>query len=501
MTPSKGNPLSAPPARPAGPAARYEREDPAAAVPAGRGNGHADGAPGAHAADHGHDDEIDLNVPHPNTAWVLVAAVVVVLVLAALLVVGLVPRHHQQQELTAEAAAAANPRLSVNVVQPKRAPLDVDIPIPGTLRPWQEVSLYARTTGYLRDYYVDISNEVKAGQTVADIDTPEVDQELSQARERLKQIEAALTTATTNRDLAKATWERYRQLRQPNYVSEQEAQEREAAYKSAEAAVQQANANVGAAEADVRRLTEMKGFSKVVAPFAGVVTGRAYDRGSLITANPTSADVKPMFKIAENDVLRAFVNVPQSAALQILKGMDVKVTAPERQGRAFAGKVMGTTNYLDPVNRSLLTEVKVQNETMPDGQWALLPGMYVTATFAVHRDTPPLIIPAPALVTNSAGTQVAVVQHDGKGGDGTAHFVPIKLGRDFGSEVEVVGGLSGDEQVITNPGERLAEGVAVWTGGENPGQHQAQASAAANAATPPATQPRDKVAEATPGGK
>src|SRR5204863_3356917 len=128
----------------------------------------------------------------------------------------------QQKELNAEAAAAANPRVSVNVAQPRRAPLDVDVPIPGTLRPWQEVSLYARTTGYLRDYYVDISNDVKAGQLMADIDTPEIDQELNQAQERVKQMQAAVTTASTNRDLAKATWERYRQLRGPNYVSEQE---------------------------------------------------------------------------------------------------------------------------------------------------------------------------------------------------------------------------------------------------------------------------------------
>src|SRR3954453_10939376 len=134
--------------------------------------------------------------------------------------------------------------------------------------------------------------------------------------------------------------------------------------------------------------------------------------------------------------------------------MDVKLTAAERPGRVFTGKVLGTTNYLDPVTRTLLTQVKVQNERQPDGQWALLPGMYVTVTFAVHRDTPPLIVPAPALVTNAGGTQVAVVRRDGNGGGGgngnqtggnqtgTAHFVPVKLGRDFGSEVEVVEGLS-----------------------------------------------------------
>lgn len=508
MTPPKGNLVTAPPGRPAVPA-RHDRHDRDPDVPpAPGGNGHA-----AHAPDdagHGHDEEIDLNVPEPRPAWLVAAAAAVVVVLAVLLVVGFVPRHRQQKELTADASDAANPRVAVNVARPKPAPADVEIPIPASLKPWQEVSLYARTTGYLRKYYVDISSEVTPGMLMAEIDTPEVDQELRQSQERVKQTQAALVTATTNRDLAKTTWDRYKQLRGPNYVSEQEAQERESAYKAAEANLNQATANVGAAEADVQRLTEMKGFANVTAPFAGVVSGRGYDNGSLITANPTSTDIKPLFRIAQNDALRAFINVPQSAALDILKGMNVKLTAAERPGRVFTGKVLGTTNYLDPVTRTLLTQVKVQNERGPDGQWALLPGMYVTVTFAVHRNVPPLIVPAPALVTNAGGTQVAVVRGDDAkgggngGGDGTAHFQPVKLGRDFGTEVEVVEGLSPDDRVITNPGERLAEGVAVRTSGgaDNAGQPQGQATAAGAApAPPPATQPAEKVAEAAHGGK
>jgi len=196
-----------------------------------------------------------------------------------------------------------------------------------------------------------------------------------------------------------------------------------------------------------------------------VVTGRGYDVGSLITANPTAADTRPLFKIAQNDVLRAFVNVPQSTALQIRKGMKVKVTARERSGRVFEGVVMGTTNYLDPTNRTLLTEVKVPNVKETDGGFALLPGMFVQVSFEVNRDTPPLLVPAPALVNNADGTQVATVK------DGVVHFHRVTLGQDFGNEVEVVEGLSGDELVIANPGERTVEGAAVAVAGADKAPH------------------------------
>jgi RND family efflux transporter MFP subunit len=397
-------------------------------------------------------------------------------VLAVLLVIGLVPRHEQANELQADAAAAENAPVLVNIAKPVRAAETVQITIPGTLRPWQEVSIYARTAGYLKKFYVDISNQVEAGQLLAEIDTPEVNQELRQSQAALLQTKAAVTKATADRDLAKVTWGRYQQLTAPNYVSQQEADEKQAALHVAESALESAQANVTAAEANVQRLTEMQSFQKVYAPFAGVITGRGYDVGSLIIANPTATDVKPMYKIAENDVLRAFVNVPQSASLQITKGMDVKVTVRERPGRSFAGKVMGTTNYLDPANRSLLTEVKVTNVREPGGEFALLPGMYVQVSFEVKRTTPPLVVPGPAVVNDAQGTQVAVVR-----GDGTAHFQKVTLGQDFGKEVEIVEGLTGDEQVITNPGERVVEGAVVRaSGGEGNaggGQHDKVAAA------------------------
>jgi RND family efflux transporter MFP subunit len=410
---------------------------------------------GAHAG--AHEDQIDLNVPKPHVVWVLLAGIGAVAILAVLLTIGLLPRQKQTRELDADAVLAAEAPVAVNVVRPKRGTEVMNVILPGNLRPWQEVSLFARTTGYLKKFYVDISEDVAANQLMAEIDTPEVDQQLNQAIAAVNQTNAAVHKAITDRDLAKATYDRYIPLRTSGSIAQEDLDEKKSAFESAEADVESAKANVTAAEANVQRLRQLVNFEKITAPFAGVVTGRSFDVGALILADPTTVDVKPMFKIAENDVLRAFINVPQSNSLQIKMGMDVTVTARERPGRTFTGKVLGTTNYLDPANRSLLTEVKIINSRDADRVWALLPGMYVQVIFEVKRDKPPLVVPAPALVNNAQGTQLAIVK------DGKVHFEKVVLGEDFGSEVEIVSGLNGDEQVISNPGERVAEGAAVVT--------------------------------------
>src|SRR6185312_9542248 len=225
-----------------------------------------------------------------------------------------------------------------------------------------------------------------------------VDQQLKQAQAALLQAKAAALKAQSDLGLAQVTYNRYEQLSHSGSVTQQDLDTARAAMTADQANLEAAKANVGAADANVNRLTQLVSFEKVTAPFDGVVTGRTFDAGALINADPTSADIKPMFKIAQNDVLRVFINVPQSSALQIRKGMQVKVSARELPGRTFTGSVMGTTNYLDQTNRTLLTEVKVQNEKNADGTFALLPGMYVTVDFEIKRDKPPLVIPAPALV-------------------------------------------------------------------------------------------------------
>lgn len=421
---------------------------PLAVAPAPAGNnGHAQG-----------NDEIDLNVPKPRAGWVILAAAIAMVALAALLLTGLIPMNRQNKELAADAEDAANAPVMVTVIRPHRAQASIHVSLPGTLRPWQEVSIFARTTGYLKKYNFDISNEVKATNLLAEIDTPELNEELAQAEAAADLAKASVIRATADRDLAKSTLERNIALKETQSVSPQTLDEKQSAVNVAEANIASAKANVAAAEASVRRLTKLQGFQKVTAPFSGVVTGRGYDVGSLIIANPTATDAKPMFKLAENDILRAFVNIPQSFALQVKKGMVVNVTVRERPGQTFPGFVMGTTNYLDPTNRSLLTEVKVPNPKEPDGTFALLPGMYVETSFTVTRNTPPLVVPGPSLVNNAQGSQVVVMSN------GTAHFKKVVIGKDFGNEVEIAEGLNGDEEVIANPGERIVEGVAVSTG-------------------------------------
>jgi RND family efflux transporter MFP subunit len=408
-----------------------------------------------HAVHSTHEDQIDLNVVPPRPIWVISAAVLVIGLLMILLLVGLIPRQRDAKVLDANAYAAVNAPIPVYTVKPRRAEDVMKISMPGNLRPWQEVSIFARTTGYLKRFVVDISEQVKVGQLMAEIETPEVDQQLRQAQAALLQTRAAVNKSISDRDLANVTYQRYLALFGSHSVTPQDVDQKKSDLAVAEANLESAKANVAAAEANVARLAQMQQFEKVYAPFSGVVTGRAYDVGALILADPTATDVKPMFKIAENDVLRVFVNVPQSSALEIHKGMEVNFSAREVPGRQFTGIVMGTTNYLDPLNRSLLTEVKVQNVKRPDGEFYLLPGMYVTVDFVVKRDKPPLVVPGPALINNSDGTQIAIVR------DGKVHFVKVGLGEDFGKEVEIVSGLEGDEQIIATPGERIVEGAAV----------------------------------------
>jgi RND family efflux transporter MFP subunit len=401
----------------------------------------------------GHDgpaeeDRIDLNVPPARGGWVIAVGVFAVLILCALFLLGLLPRLHTSHELAVNAEEAADAPVPVNVVTPSRAPNVVQVRLPATLRPWQEVSLFARTTGYLKKYYVDISIQVTQGQLMADIDAPEVDAQLRGAQATLLQQRAALDKARTDLAFAKSTFERYQKLK--DSATQQELDQYRSNANAGQANLESATANVAVGEAEVKRLSELQSFEKLIAPFSGVVTGRAYDVGAMILANPTTTDTQPLFKLAENDVLRAFIYVPQTDALMVKTGMQVNITARERPGRTFVGTVLGTTNYLDPSARTLMTEVRIPNPDL-----ALLPGMYVDAAFEVKRDHPPLIIPAPSLIVNADGNQVGIVR------DGAFHMQKVALGIDSGNEVEVVSGLTGDEQIVTNPGERLTEGVKV----------------------------------------
>ncbi len=384
--------------------------------------------------------------------------------LAGLLAVGIVPRVRRAAELSAAVEDPRNRLLPVSVVVPRPAPPTTDLNLPGNVQAVQETPIYARVDGYLRQRYVDIGDRVEHGKVLAEIDTPELDQQLtqaeaalSQARATLAQTEASLQQAKANLELARISAERWAALLADGAVARQDVDERRSQYDAARANTDAAQANVvatrasvAASAANVQRLLALQSFKKVIAPYSGIITARTVDHGALITAGSGAASA-PLFRMAQIDTLRIFVNVPQTFVRSIAPGQEAKIVVGEFPGRKFAGKVSRDANALDPTSRTLLTEVLVPNTDL-----TLKPGMYAQVRFSVVGPDPPVLIPATALVIRADGPQVALVRDDR-----TVHFQKVELGRDLGTTVEVVSGLSGDEHLIVNIPDGLKEGITV----------------------------------------
>jgi RND family efflux transporter MFP subunit len=352
----------------------------------------------------------------------------------ALLGLGIEGKLRQRVALAETASAQGRPPV-VSVVQPHQAATVPAVVLPATVEPMQETTIYARTSGYVKIVHVDIGDRVAAGQLLAEIESPEVDASLREAKARLEQERANLR-------LARATLERTRQLHHEQLVSQQQLDEQEAGFDTRQAAVE-------AARATVESLAIQQAYQRVVAPFAGTVTSRRVDRGALITSG-SGAAVASLFTIGQTDALRVFVDVPQMAAVGIQPGQSVEVGLRERPGHVTSGRVVRTAGALDPRSRTLRTEVH-----LPNDDHTLMPGMYVQVAFPAASGAPALVVPANALVVRTDGPQVAVVE-------GTAvHYRKVVLGRDFGHEVEVVSGLSGGESLVASPGDRLTDGQVV----------------------------------------
>ena len=428
-------------------------------------------------------------MPKSRTAWTLLVGVAL---LVTLLIIGVVPRLRQNAELVAAATAPEAGLVSVSVVPPRGADGPTDLVLPSNIQAIEETAIYARTNGYVRERYVDIGDRVAAGKVLAQIDTPELDQELSQSRAALAQTRsglaqaqasltqaqatlvqarASLTQSKANEDFAAATVERFNRLEREELVAHQDADERRTALAAArattaaaqanvdamhanvgalEASVGAARANVAASEANVQRLAALQSFQKLEAPFAGIITVRGIDRGALITAGSANG-ASPLFRIARVDSLRIFVNVPQTFVRSIAPGQPVQILVPEFPQRAFAGKVASTAGALDATSRTLLTEVRLRNEDL-----ALMPGMYAQVKFSVVPADAVWVVPATALIARAAGSQVVSV-----GADGTVHYLGVQLGRDLGQSVEIVSGLTGQERLVVSPPDGLKEGARV----------------------------------------
>jgi RND family efflux transporter MFP subunit len=328
----------------------------------------------------------------------------------------------------------------------------------------QEAAIYARADGYLRKLYVDIGDKVRAGQVLADIETPELDQQLRQARASvdqskaaLKQAQAAVSQARANLELAKVTLDRWKQLVTAGVMARQDGDEKQATYDARQADLEAALANVVAAgsnisanEANVQRLAELQAFGQVTAPFDGIITVRNTAAGTLISAG-TSSPNRELLREAQIDLLRIFISVPQTNAAAIRLEMAADVRVQELPNRVFHGAVARTASALEEASRTLRTEVHVQN---PDH--TLLPGMYGQVRFSIARSNATPLIPGETLVIRSTGTHVALVGPDGK-----VHFQKIEVGRDYGHEIEVLSGLVAGQTVIVNPTDDIREGVVV----------------------------------------
>ena len=426
------------------------------------------------------------NRPRRTTVWVAA-----VLAAVALLGAGIIPRMQRSARAAETAETASSSLANVLVVQARLTSGSADLELPGNVQALNVASIYARTSGYVQQRLVDIGTPVKAGQLLAVIASPEVDQELAQGRAAVEQARAALEQANANlaqaraqvnqananvaqaqanEELAATTNDRWTRLVDRGVLPKQQGDERRSAFNArhaetnaAIAAETTAEANVGSRTADVsaaraaidaqlanvRRLEQMQSFERVLAPFDGVVTERRIEKGDLISAG--SGTDRNLFTVAQSTTLRIQVSVPQNYAVDLQPGQDAEVTLRERPGETFHGKIARTAESIAAATRTLLTEVQVDNSS-----GRLLPGMYAEVKFTLQRSHPVVLIPGSALVANAQGTRVAQV-----GQDRRVHLITVQTGRDLGTEIEILSGLSGSEQVINNPPDNLSEAQQV----------------------------------------
>ena len=324
---------------------------------------------------------------------------------------------------------------SVAVIHGKPGALKDEIVLPGNMMAFTDAPIYARSSGYLKKWYADIGQRVKAGQPLADIESPEIDQQLQQSR-------ADLATAEANLRLSETTATRYLALLKMDAISRQETDQAVSDLEAKKTIVTSSRANV-------KRLEEVVGFEKVTAPFDGVITARNTDTGALVNAG-NGGSAQELFHLAATDKLRVFISVPQNYSRSASAGVSADLTLTEFPGRHFTGRIARTAQSIDAATRTLLTEVDIDNSS-----GALLPGAYVQVHLRLPAGSAALVLPVTALIFRSEGLQVAVVR------DGKVELVPITLGRDFGTEVEVISGVTARDAVVDNPPDSLSSGAQV----------------------------------------
>jgi multidrug efflux pump subunit AcrA (membrane-fusion protein) len=443
----------------------------------------------------------------------LLALAIVLGAAAAVYFLGYLPRERTTKQLDAAAAIRSITPPLVNAAVVKLAPKSTQLTLPGNITPITEAYIYARAAGYLKQRYVDIGDRVQAGQKLADIEAPDLDQQVSQAQAALAQAQgqfgqaqATLEQLIATRDLAEITWQRYKILTADGAVSRQDGDNQATAAKTSAASVfaQQKTVRamqefVSATQATLERLRVLQGYERITAPFAGVITARNVDVGALISATGSSlgptrsntaapSDVPSggeMFRLAEIGKLRVLAAVPQTNAPGIRVGQTATVTVQQIPDLSFPGKVTRTSDSLDAQSRTLLTEVDVENPKR-----ILLPGMYAEVSFITDRIDPPFLVPDAALVVRASGTELAVLQpltqdeqrkEASEGMDPATlarvrrvHFQKVQPGRDYGVELEILDGLKVGEEVAVDPSDAVQEGALVQIAAPTSPEQKAQ---------------------------
>jgi multidrug efflux pump subunit AcrA (membrane-fusion protein) len=424
---------------------------------------------------------------------IAILALIGLLLFASLLTLGILPRIKRNKKIMEASQAIKDNVPTVDVITARQAPAISELALPGNIEAIQTTPVSARANGYVCNWYADIGDRVKAGQLLAEIDTPEIDQQLQQTRANLAQSLASFNQATANlrqaevnMEYTRVTYERWKYLASQHVVSDQDRDQTWEAYNAAKATVdaQRAGVNVARAtiaanEATVRQLMALQGFKKIYSPFAGIISARNIEVGSLVNAGagsnissstgapPTgatipgvgAAQISPgvqsagggLFQIARIDTLRIYINVPQTFSNSIKPGAKVEITVREFPHDKFTGKVSRTTSALDPASRTLLVETQTSN---PD--YKLLPGMYATVKLSVGYGEPPIRIPATALVIRADGPQVVAVTKDKK-----AHFQRVVIGRDYGKELDILTGIEAGSTLVINVTDALQDGASV----------------------------------------
>lgn len=393
-----------------------------------------------HEADRGSARTPQLGVPtHPPQRSVAVWGPVIAVSILALLVISGVWRHmraHTEQQRFAKEAS----QLAVNVVSAQRDAKPKDLILPGTFQAFKATTIYPRSNGYVKDWKVDIGDDVKGGQLLAEIETPDLDQQVAQAK--------------ANYELAKVTADRWRDLVQKKVVSNQEYDQNEKAFE--------------ASRANYEQLQKLQGFEQIVAPFSGKISARFVDYGTLVTAGSGNTGT-PLFSIVQSDPLRVYVYAPQENAPSIREGLPAKILLQEFPGQEFDGMVTRTAGALDPQSRTMQVEVQVPNH---DGK--LYAGMYGQVKFLLVDQNAPIVVPANAFLFRTEGPQVATIENQDR-----IHWQNIRVGRDFGDRIEVIDGLKENTKVVMNPTDDLREGIQVEvksTQESKPGSTVAQSS-------------------------